>query len=335
VNCKIFLVRLWNTNLNESESASLFNNGRADLSGILYKHRWGSQAHKYQSDFSANTDGWGSVRGTSSANNDGISDGAVSKDNVLKYYANSENNLHGVYKAMLTVGKKYRLEFDFYIPSGQTNVDGGMISGSHLNITNGTFDTVGEWSSHSTEFEAGSTTVRIYLTASGNYNFSGANSTGDDIIYLTNIKLWQIGCVAEYMPDNAGSLTWRENANGIHADAANAKQIGCRPQELVYRKTITGDSVISDCVRAGFRIVAILVDETTGNAVTGGINIGTAAAGSQIVSAQAVSGSSLNIDCTLLKRYFSDTNPQTVYVSAVTGWNSASVNLKLILERVV
>lgn len=75
----------------------------------------------------------------------------------------------------------------------------------------------------------------------------------------------------------------------------------------------------------------ILIQETAGNAVTGGVSIGTTLAGTDVVTAQTVNASSLNFvtDATLLKCWFSTTVPQTLYIGAVVSWNSASINVTI------
>lgn len=74
------------------------------------------------------------------------------------------------------------------------------------------------------------------------------------------------------------------------------------------------------------RITGITLANTSANAVTGGINIGTTALGSDVVSAAASAGNSF-VDATVAKRVFSATADQTLYVSAASAWNSAVVTV--------
>ena len=75
----------------------------------------------------------------------------------------------------------------------------------------------------------------------------------------------------------------------------------------------------------------IVLINNNANAVTGGLKIGTTLAGSDIVAAQAVAGNSINVvsDAALLKRMFSQTATQQIFVDAVSAWNSANVDLKI------
>lgn len=83
-------------------------------------------------------------------------------------------------------------------------------------------------------------------------------------------------------------------------------------------------------VPAGYRISSIDVINTTANAVTGGINIGTAALGAQIASAVAV-GANARISIDALVRHFAA--EQIVYISAHTAWNSASLTVVIMLDQ--
>ena len=104
----------------------------------------------------------------------------------------------------------------------------------------------------------------------------------------------------------------------------------------VFTQTaLTDDTTLTDVVPAGHMVLAIFLTETAGNAVTGGVNIGTAPAGQEVVAAEAVAGNATDVDCTLVKRLFSTTAATTFYVSDVTAWNSASVNIRIVMLDVV
>lgn len=79
----------------------------------------------------------------------------------------------------------------------------------------------------------------------------------------------------------------------------------------------------------------VLAQGTNANAVTGGLKFGTAAAGVDIVAALAVAGNSLNFvtDALLLKRWFSVSAAQQIFIDAVTAWNSANVNITILYEN--
>lgn len=83
---------------------------------------------------------------------------------------------------------------------------------------------------------------------------------------------------------------------------------------------------------AGKALRRVYIAERAGNAVTGGIRIGTTDTGTQIVTALAV-GASAMVEITptisaLLK------TAQTLYVQAVTGWNSAEIDVVIEYDEV-
>lgn len=79
----------------------------------------------------------------------------------------------------------------------------------------------------------------------------------------------------------------------------------------------------------------VIVHNTTANAVTGGLRIGTSAAGTDVVVALTVGANALVhiTDSALLKRVFSMTASQTLFLEAVTAWNSANLNVYIPLIR--
>ena len=80
---------------------------------------------------------------------------------------------------------------------------------------------------------------------------------------------------------------------------------------------------------------AIYIQNTTANAVTGGINIGTTSGGSDVVLAFAVGANGLLVvdGATLLKKYMSSTQDQLLFISAVTAWNSAVLNIRFQFDQ--
>lgn len=94
--------------------------------------------------------------------------------------------------------------------------------------------------------------------------------------------------------------------------------------------TITANSTME--VPANTAIAAICVKNTTANAVTGGIKIGTTDGGTEVLSAFAIGANYMNvIEPTLDKRWFSITDDTTLYIQAVTSWNSASLEVTICL----
>lgn len=85
----------------------------------------------------------------------------------------------------------------------------------------------------------------------------------------------------------------------------------------------------------GYGIRSIFLVNTTANAVTGGVKLGTTSGATDVIVAQAVAANAkLKVaDSALLLNIFSITADQTLFLQAVTAWNSASLSVWIQLER--
>lgn len=79
-------------------------------------------------------------------------------------------------------------------------------------------------------------------------------------------------------------------------------------------------------------IQQIVMFNSTANAVTGGVAVGTTANGADVVAAQAVAANALTFttDALTLKRVFSTTAAQPIFVSPVTAGNNANVTVTIV-----
>lgn len=80
----------------------------------------------------------------------------------------------------------------------------------------------------------------------------------------------------------------------------------------------------------------IIIYNNNGNAITGGLKIGTTNGGTEVVVALAVGANALVpvLDAALVKRIFSLTAPTTLYYDAVVAWNNATLDLRVIYETI-
>ena len=76
----------------------------------------------------------------------------------------------------------------------------------------------------------------------------------------------------------------------------------------------------------------IIASNSTANAVTGGIAVGTTSGGADVVAALDCAANCLSFvaDSALLKRVFSTTNPQPLFVTPVTAGNNANVTVTVV-----
>lgn len=105
------------------------------------------------------------------------------------------------------------------------------------------------------------------------------------------------------------------------------------PTDVINLRGIAAKTTIS--IGAGWTIDAIFFNETSNHAITGGMKIGTTDGGVDVVAAQAVAGNALShvTAANILKRVFSRTAAQTVWIDAVTAWNTAVVDVVIFCRK--
>jgi hypothetical protein len=124
------------------------------------------------------------------------------------------------------------------------------------------------------------------------------------------------------LTSTGGTVTISASGSNINLEASGG--IGAN---LTATLTANGTIVLP----AKTYISNIVVQETAGHAVTGGLNFGTTSLASDIFLALPVGSDSLqSVDqSSLSKSIFSSSTTQTIFISAVTAWNSASVNFTI------
>lgn len=95
---------------------------------------------------------------------------------------------------------------------------------------------------------------------------------------------------------------------------------------------ITAQDFTSLVVPAQAYVHQIVVRNTTANAVTGGVKVGTTAGGVDVVAALTCGANCFTFvaDAALLKRVFSVTAPTPLSIDAVTSFNSASLDVTVL-----
>jgi len=201
----------YNRALSAAEVLDLYRNG------INFADKWGSQTALYTSDFSAGADGWFASKGTVAWNIDSIG-GA---DNWLRFYTNDELSFHYAYKTFSgAIQKKYRLTFNYYIPTsgGSTYLDGISTSiGGIISVAGELLDTIG---TASVEFTNTDNIIRISPRKGGVYTFAGANSVTDDLFYIKDLAVTEIGATLALEPEGIQPAPgqWLDSSsNKLHA----------------------------------------------------------------------------------------------------------------------
>ncbi|NPV12729.1 MAG: LamG domain-containing protein [Ignavibacteria bacterium] len=190
-NHKLFFARLYNRALTQSEVIELYNNGNPLAYVLPYADRRASQNGLVTGDnstFDSDTGFWYKGTGWS-----------ISGGKAIANYV----NITVLSANILQVGKRYRVKFTIgdYSGSGDcgistdrfTNIT--MIQGSDIRASgNGTIEFIGEALTTALDFYGRTTN---YFT-------------------IDNVECYQVGSVAEYLPQNAGAMGWLESQNGLH-----------------------------------------------------------------------------------------------------------------------
>jgi hypothetical protein len=190
-------------------------------------------------------------------------------------------------------------------------------------------------------FEAGDdfTNVGAASNASG-VSFVATGTT--PTTWANGSSLRHTGCVAQYEQDGIGHNQWIDKSgNELHGTVSGAIPINLPPDhtEKYVDLTLTGNS--SFTLPMGYKITSILVKETAGNALTGGLDCGLSANGVEIVSGMAV-GASATVLCTLVEAgtigATCTTADDTIYFSDGDddgNFNGAELEVRVNMERLV
>lgn len=109
-----------------------------------------------------------------------------------------------------------------------------------------------------------------------------------------------------------------------------------RDQIIYYNSAVTANISPTLGNEAGTYTFKLHVEETAGNAVTGGLNIGNADDGQQLAATLTVGASTayLYLPADMADVQIALDEDDEIFIHAETAWNSASLKFKLILDRV-
>lgn len=248
--------------------------------GVNPADQWGTQTAVYTSDFSVNADSWSAVNGTASGNIDGIG----GQDNNLRYTISSgTNNQDGLVRNFTVIpSKRYRLNFSYYIPSGQTQITilrafvglAQVISG--LNVTNAWTDVLAEG------ITASDTVLRV------NQNFSGTGN-GTDVFYIRAVTATRIGAIVDLdFTVGTGFQATDRSTNALHGTLFNGVEF-TQPKRMavLYATTSTNGNqqMLGTLAIPTNAIIEDIIVNSTGSAT---VSVGNVSAGTQIVNAASV-----------------------------------------------
>lgn len=141
------------------------------------------QTPTYTSDFSAGVDSFTASWGTAAGNIDSIG----GQNDNLRFTVDSSSGTHYLRRNdAYTIGREYTVNFYYYIPSGQSNVDSISLPSLYWNETT-TLSTLGAWTAVSKTFTATANTIRFYAADGGVTDFQDAG--GDDVFYIRGVTI--------------------------------------------------------------------------------------------------------------------------------------------------
>jgi hypothetical protein len=252
--------------------------------GVNPADQWGSQTAVYTSDFSAGVDGWTATNGTAAGNIDGIG----GQDNNLRYTISSgANSGDGLSKNNIVIpSKRYRYNFAYYIPSGQTQTTTlrafigltSVVTG--LNVTNA-------WTDVSAE---GVATVDTLLRV--NQNFVGTGN-GTDVFYIRAVTATRIGAIVDLdFTVGTGYQATDRSTNALHGTLFNGVEF-TQPKRVAVLYATTNTNGNQQMLGGTLAIPtnAVIEDIIVNSTGSATVSVGNASAGTQIVNgASVVSG---------------------------------------------
>ena len=239
----------------------------------------------------------------------------------------------GIYKDLpLVVGKRYRITFK-----------AKSVNSTHVPTPSG--DSVAPW--NAVKAPALTTAYQEYIyegKAQGTRLLIrlGTNLATGVSITVDEIVVQQIGCTLDFQADSVSPLRWNDRiSRDISLVWPSTSFMSALPaaQEANLRyMDITGN--ITAVIPKGYCLDKVYIKNTSVNAVLGGIRIGTTSGNTDVLLVSTI-GAGYNdvIDSAaagLTKKMFlqGDTQDTTLYVQAVTAWNSASVDFVFVIRRI-
>lgn len=332
LNGSLHNMKFFNMALSEDEVKALSSGAP-----VPYKYLGASQTNlEDNGEFTTNITGWSTGNYTQSRVDSSIDPGAASGgvDNwCLKGVAIAANSRSHSTVINAITGKKYRIKFRYYVPTGDPDVYVSFGSQPNLNdsILSGSISVKNSWSEIVIEFistQNGNVTLHI-----GNFSVGGVIG---DILYLDAVTFTQIGCVLQLEQPGIGHNQWLDTSgNELHGAVSGPIPINLEAnhQEKIIKKSVTGDSLWTDIVPAGYILERLICEETAGNAAI--LDMGTSDGANDVFTGITIAASDITV--IEINKMFSSSAAQTLDINddqAGSSWNSASINITLICGRI-
>ena len=212
----------------------------------------------------------------------------------------------------MVIGRRYRFSLDAYYTGSGT-------APKFIKLDNTYQDLTTSKTNYTYEFIAVATSgnIRTQLLLAGQK------------AYFDNLTMLQVGCVAEYLPENAGNLGWVESSgnqlSGQTPGSPISLNVAKRPMQYRdIKKGITNAATtLTGLVPRGYIIKSIRLK---GSASLTAVKIGTSSGGEQIVaSTSASTTASLATLAATANAGYSETTKQTIYIEHATAGQTLDV----------
>lgn len=276
-NSRIYRSVVFNRALSASDVTELIT------VGVNPADQWGTQTAAYTSDFSAGADSWSATAGTAAGNIDGI---GGQNDNLRYTIGSGANNADGLSRNSTVIpSKRYRFNFSYYIPSGQTQTTTLRAFVGLAQVVSGLIVT-NAWTDVSAE---GVATGDAFFRVNQNFNGTG---NGTDVFYIRAVTATRIGAIVDLdFTVGTGYQATDRSTNALHGTLFNGVEF-TRPKRVavLYATTNTNGNqqMLGTLAIPTNAIIEDIIVNSTGSAT---VSVGNASAGTQIVNgASVVSG---------------------------------------------
>ena len=190
-------VKLFNKELSAAEVREVYSNGQLPES---FAESTGTIA--YVSDFTGDANSFTAVNGTVAH-----STSVGGQSNVLRLTVDTSTGAHYLQKqTVFSRGKRYRVQGRFYVPTN-SHVDGIYIvcgTSGAVQIIRESAPTLNAWNDFDVEITADATgdSDRLLVYALDGNSTTVTDPSGDDVLYIDNIRITQIGSVLDARAEN-------------------------------------------------------------------------------------------------------------------------------------
>lgn len=266
-------LRFFNLLLSQSNITNLYNNGQPHLVKLPYELNGANGNLLSNSDMELDDSSWTSVNSP------------VTNERSSTYAYSGSYSRHGAFNNVASIirnsvllspttqgGKLFRIRAKVYLVSGLVKVTAQEAGGAFLLLGSQTITTIGSWVDVDFTF----TSSKSYITWLG----FGYTSSGE--CYVDNFTCTQLGCVAEYLPENAGAMGWLDSStNMLHATTSGNPICASKLRDYKSNISTTAVQMVSS-QKAGTNLKYLIAKNNYAGSNT--VSLGTTSSANELVN---------------------------------------------------